>query len=209
MTTPDDARSPLAPPLAAPLTAPIDAATAPAPAAHGWWRRNALALGTIAVLLPVTTGIIGWHEWWGYFSGRAVIAIDPAANGTVTHADTVWGPVKSAIATKLDGLDIPPDTQLVIVEVPVDPQGDAGAKCMEPQLVEQSTGRRWPQTRAEIGLGSSFEEPTNCSADLIDPYSIFVPFVVPADASGPYWVEIETFTNPEFVRFTVDPKPAP
>ncbi|MFC9984174.1 hypothetical protein ACFU0W_13740 [Microbacterium keratanolyticum] len=205
MTLPEDAQNPLAPPLAPPLVAPESADAAPAaPPRETWWRRNRLALGAVAVLFPLAVGVIGSYEWWGYFSGRPVIAIDPDEKGVVTHADAVWGPVKSKAFATDEGFDVPPGSSLILVQIPVDVQGEK-TNCEPPELVEQRTGRRWTQVRDEIGLPPDSKEPTDCLADQSKPFDIFVPFVVPDDAEGPYWVEIDTLTSPEFIRFTIDP----
>jgi len=170
----------------------------------GWWRRNTIALGAAAVLLPATVLVVGGNEWLGYFSGRPVLAIDANAEGVVEHAGATWGPVKSAIAENTEGLTVPPGAQVIIAQIRVDPKSKP-VTCLAPLLVEQSTGRQWSQMRLELGLPWDSAEPTECVGTSTDSYDIFVPFIVPADAEGPYWVEIDTFTNPEFVRFTIDP----
>src|SRR5690606_12493519 len=100
-------------------------------------------------------------------------------------------------------------TRVVAVAIPVVPHGDA-VHCTAPTLVEQSTGREWREMRSELGLPYDPAEPTSCvlpeEGEPALPYELVVPFIVPDDAEGPFWVDIEPFEAiPEFVRFSVDP----
>ncbi|UWF77305.1 MULTISPECIES: hypothetical protein [Microbacterium] len=42
--------------------------------------------------------------------------------------------------------------------------------------------------------------------ETAEPYQLVLPYVVPEDAEGPFWVDVEPlFAESRFVRFTVDP----
>ena len=173
----------------------------------GWWRRNALALGALAVLTPVTFGAIAWEGWWGHYSYENAFPIDVAEDETLELLDTTWGPIRSSEIEDLSGFSVPSDARLVAAALPVDPHGDPPG-CLSPTLVQQSTGIRWAEARSELGLLSTSEEPTSCVTgdDETYPYELIVPFVIPGDAEGPFWVEVASADAvPSIIRFWVDP----
>lgn len=171
----------------------------------GWWRRNALALGAVAVLLPATALTIGLQEWNDYFSGQPSAPIHVAAGDSVEFAGATWGPVRSSFANDTTGLDMPADAELFIAAVPVDPGADA-AGCLPPTLVEAGTSRQWNESTSRLGLPYRADEPTSCVPDAEEPYTIYVPFVIPSDAAGPFWVDVSSAeTLPEFLRFELEP----
>ena len=105
------------------------------------------------------------------------------------------------------GLLVPEGAQVVAVKIPVAPDAtaDEPIKCDRPVLIEQSTGRQWTEMRTELGLPWSAEEPLACDSTIEGDFAIFVPFIVPEDATGPFWVDIDVRENPRFVRFSIEP----
>lgn len=179
---------------------------------HGWWRRNALALGVTAVLLPATVLGAGWWEWKYAYpdSGQPIWAVEPGSSGTAELKGATWGPVRAKTVTDVAGMDVPPDARLILVVVPVTPTGTTAPGCWHPKLVEQRTGRVWLSARYELGVPGNPEEPESCVAaadgERAEPYSLVLPYVVPDDAEGPFWVEVEPlFSGSRYVRFPVDP----
>lgn len=174
----------------------------------GWWRRNAVALGAIAVLTPVTFGAIAWEGWQGYFLYQNSIPVDVAEDDSIDLADTTWGPIRASEITDTTGFTVPSDARVIAAAIPVDPHGELPG-CFAPTLVQQSTGIRWPESRFQLGLLSSSEEPTSCvTGDDVPtgPYELIVPFIVPDDAEGPFWVEVApTPAVPSVIRFAIDP----
>lgn len=63
------------------MTAP-DTQTPPAP--H-WWRRNALGLGALVVLIPLTVGVIAANEWSQYDAGHPTQPIIVQAGDAVRY----------------------------------------------------------------------------------------------------------------------------
>jgi hypothetical protein len=184
-----------------------DAEAAAVPAKPlSWWRRNTLALVALVLLLPATAIAVGWQEWYQFFGfgARAVTPVVVAEDETTDLAGATWGPVRGGEIEDLSGLDVPEDTRLIAVGVPVD-TGE-GVACETPTLVEQSTGREWSPVRAEIGLESSAEEPELCLGSQTGSYELIVPFVVPEDVEGPFWVDVRPYdAGGSFVRFEFEP----
>lgn len=169
---------------------------------RGWWRRNALALTAVLVLLPATAATIGLQEWNDYFSGRPSVPVMVESGEQIDFADAAWGPVRAGFARDPSSFRVPADAQLVIIEVPVEP-GDQEVGCPAPVLVEAGTGRQWRDSSLRIGLSTYRpDEPVSCQSNATEPYTIYVPYVVPADASGPFWVELSPVSAvPRFLRF--------
>ncbi|MGM7671697.1 hypothetical protein [Microbacterium sp. A93] len=174
----------------------------------GWWRRNAVALGALVVLTPVTFGAITWDGWQDHNLFTNTIPIDVADGDSMELIDTTWGPVRASEITDTSGFDMPTDARIIAAAITVDPHGDAPS-CSAPTLVQQSTGIRFPESRFQLGLLSSSEEPTSCVTDgenRVASYEMIVPFIVPADAEGPFWVEIASVDAiPSVIRFSIDP----
>ncbi|AZS48595.1 hypothetical protein CVS53_03317 [Microbacterium oxydans] len=196
---------PLPPIPPAPREDPETATTPGKP--PSWWRRNTLALVALALLLPATAFAVGWQEWYQYF-GFGVRAVTPVVvpeDETTDLVGAVWGPVRGGDIEDVSGLDMPEHARLIAVAIPVDP-GAEGMACETPTLVEQSTGREWSPVRAEIGLDWSADEPETCLSDQASPYELIVPFVVPDDVEGPFWVDVRPYdAAASFVRFDFAP----
>lgn len=173
----------------------------------GWWRRNTAALIALGVLVPVSAVAIGWEGWQDYHLHRNTIPIDVEAGESVDLLETTWGPIRASEIADVTGLDAPSGAKVIAAAIPVDPHGDRPG-CTAPTLVQQSTGIRWAQARGELGVGYSADEPTTCVTleDAEQPYQLIVPFVVPSDAEGPFWIEVAPLdAEPSVIRFEVDP----
>lgn len=173
----------------------------------GWWRRNALALGALVVLAPVTVGSIVWHGWQDHNLFRNTIPIDVADGDSLDLAGADWGPIRASEISDTSGFDMPADVKILAAAIPVDPHGTPPS-CFAPTLVQQSTGIRFPESRAELGLPSSSDEPTSCvtGEEGSAGYEMIVPFIVPSDAEGPFWVEVASVDIvPSVIRFSIDP----
>ena len=189
------------PPLPAEPAEPVVPARRPS-----WWRSNLVALVALALLLPATAAAVGWQEWYQYFGfgARAVTPVSVADGDSAELADADWGPVRGGEIDDLSGLDVPEGTRLIAVAVPVDPSAE-GVGCETPKLVEQSTGREWQSVRLEIGLPWSSDEPETCVSDTTAPYEMILPFVVPEDVEGPFWVDVRPYdSGGAFLRFAFE-----
>lgn len=179
----------------------------PAPARPSWWRRNLVALLALVVLAPATALGIGWHEWhqfYGYDS-RPFLPTVVEKGGSAELGGATWGPVRTAVVDDTAGFDVPEGTTLIAVGVPVD-AGAEGVTCSMPRLVQQETGREWESVRWEIGLLPDSEEPEYCTVDDTGAYELLVPFLVPDDVEGPFWVDVWPHSaGGSFLRFPVAP----
>jgi len=172
-----------------------------------WWRRNRLALIVLVAVAPLTAAGILWHEWHQFYGydARPFIPVAVAEGDTAELAGATWGPVRSAEVDDTGGFDVPAGAKLLAVAVPVEP-GDDGIGCRAPRLVEQATGREWESASLEIGLLPTADEPEYCSTLDTAPYELIVPFVVPDDVEGPFWVDVwPQSAGGSFLRFPVDP----
>jgi hypothetical protein len=177
------------------------------PKPPSWWRRNRLALVILAVLVPVTAAGVTWNEWHWYFGYGAlpIIPVDVEEDDTAELAGATWGPVRGGELKDFSGLDVPDGSTVIAAAIPVDPDAE-GVGCDVPVLVEQATGREWRPARSEIGLSWSADEPGNCVPDTAAPYEMIVPFVVPDDIEGPFWVEVSPYGGGgSFLRFPLEP----
>lgn len=193
------------PPVPVPVS--VSSGTAGPSKAPSWWRRNLVALIAMVVLVPATAAAIGWQEWYQYFGfgARAFSAVEVAEGDTAELGGAIWGPVRGGVVEELTGLDVPAGTRLIGVAVPVR-ASTAGIGCQMPTLVEQSTGREWHSVRLEIGLPWSADEPETCISEEAGSYDLILPYVVPEDATGPFWVDVEPYgVGGEFLRFSFEP----
>ncbi|WP_435747628.1 hypothetical protein [Microbacterium sp. PMB16] len=193
------------------MTIPIPPAPptpAPEPARPtSWWRRNRLALIALAVVVPVTAGGVGWHEWHQYFGfgGRPFQPVLVEDGDSIEFAGAEWGPLRGGELDDLSGFDLPDGTTVVAVGIPVDPDAK-GVSCTTPVLVDQETGREWRAARSEIGLLYNSEEPETCDSSTRGEYELIVPFVVPDDVEGPFWVDVwPQKAGGSFLRFSLEP----
>jgi hypothetical protein len=168
----------------------------------GWWRANAVALGALVVLVPVTTLAVGWNEWWGYYSGRPSVPLTVEPGESVTYAGATVGP---ATAGFTDRPLAPEDARVVSVRVQVDPDG-LGYSCSSPVLREVGGAQRqWNAASAyELDPERDFDLREFCDPETAAPYALDVDYLVPLDASGPFTVELSA-ENPEFARLVVEP----
>lgn len=172
----------------------------------GWWRRNALALAAAAVLLPATAIVIGGSQWWAHYGEEPVFAHSVAAGAEERFAGAVWGPAKATTRPAGGEEDLPADARVVEVRVPVAP-GERAVACIPPVLRElQGAQRQWDVAWAMAGTAYHPDEFTSCAAERVDPYTVVVPFLVPADAVGPFGVEFTPRDElPRFLRLDVVP----
>lgn len=187
---------------------PVAPSTPDTPAkAPSWWRRNRAALIALAVLAPATALAIswqGWNEFYGY-GARPVTPILVAADGEAELVGATWGPVRSAEIADLSGFDVPDGAKVIAVAIPVD-SGAEGVTCESPVLVQKESGREWESARWEIGLLSDSDEPEYCTKNETGVYELIVPFVLPEDVDGPFWVDLwPQRAGGSFLRFPVDP----
>lgn len=176
-----------------------------------WWKRNALALGVLVLLLPASVVVIAGNEWADYYLYRSTVPVDAQEDGTVDLGSATWGPVRAVEITDTSAYTVPDGVKLIAVAVPVTPSGIITPSCMSPQLVEQSTGRQWNEMRSQLGIPYSVDEQSACRVategdPALEPYELILAFGVPDDAEGPFWVEVSPARSvPRLARFSIDP----
>ncbi|WP_203582385.1 hypothetical protein [Microbacterium hibisci] len=168
----------------------------------GWWRANALALGAIALLVPALILTISWNEGP---AGDATLGTRPLtldAGESMSYAGATVGPASAAFT---DLPLAPQDTRVVSITLRIEP-GSRAFGCTTPVLRETTgTQRQWNATD-DLGREWDPDVQTFCDPDDTAPYELELDYLVPADASGPFAVELASATAlPEFVRAIVEP----
>lgn len=167
---------------------------------RAWWRRNAVALGVIVVLAPVTAAAISFNAWQDI---NAVHRITVAEGDQIEYADAEVGPLRA----RFDDLeDIPRGTRVVAVEIDIRP-GDGAFSCSRPMLLE-TTGlhREWRDSTTSIDRPYDPDRVTYCDSELTDPYTVEFDFLVPEDAVGPFQLELEDPDGaPDVLRLALAP----
>lgn len=170
---------------------------------HGWWRRNALPLVAIAVLVPVTVGAIAVNEWSAYDLGHATKPISVEPGDSARYDGAQIGP---ASAEFTDAPGAPAGTRVVSANVLVTP-GDEPISCVSPLLREAGgAGRQWGEASFELEREYDPALKTSCDSELPIRYSLTLEYLVPEDATGPFVIEVSTADAlPRFVRLVVEP----
>ncbi len=142
-----------------------------------WLRRNRIALIALAVLLPVTAGVMSWSAWSGYRSNQPTERV-PIAGGAVNYAGAIIGPAEP---TELDAAahGLPAGTRLIRIVLPVSPAAGERATCQTPELWDRGGERRWAERSDAIGA-EPLDRVTACTSEE-SPYELVLDYVVPDD----------------------------
>lgn len=164
-----------------------------------WWRRNAVALGALVVLVPLSLWAFDTIE-----VGAVRTADRAVAAGEQTRvADWTLGP---ATIESLDRTQVgaPAGTDPVVVTIRVD-AGDEDVGCSAPTVTEQATGRQW-RTVYTLDWTAGDDQQTFCNSEVVAPYDLVYTVMLSHDATGPLVVELPTVFGRDGVdlRFTVD-----
>jgi hypothetical protein len=165
-----------------------------------WWRRNAVALGAVIVLAPVTAAAISLNAWQGI---NAVHHIAVAEGDQVEYGGAEVGPLRA----RFDDLDgIPRETRVVAVEIDIDPGGD-GFSCGSPTLIETTAlHREWLASTTSIDRPYDPDRVTYCDPKVTTVYTVEFDFLVPEDAVGPFQLELEDPDGaPDVLRLELAP----
>lgn len=175
--------------------------TTPAAPRRGWWRRNAVALVAIAVLLPLGAFALDAIKF-GYVRNEPVPLGEGAAyeRGDWTIGPAVIRPLE------VDAAGTPSGTRAVVVSIRVDPGHDP-ITC-NVNVVDPADGRTW----RPANFADWTEEDGQwgfCSADPVSPYQLVRPFLLPADLDGPLRVVVGVggAGQPVDLEFAVDAAP--
>lgn len=165
-----------------------------------WARCNRWFLIALVVLLPLTVGLIGFREWSASFGSSPVIPRAVAAGETVGGA--TWGEATLEEMPMTEG-EAPEGARAALLRIQVDPSGDP-IECGSPVLHETAgLQRSWDLTRSAGELPDGLEEELRCPEGSTAAFELVVPFILPADAEGPFSIDVEVpELSPQFLRFT-------
>ena len=168
-----------------------------------WWRRNAVAVGVLVILVPALAATVAWHEWSEANSGAPAPPAVLEQGQHTSYGEAVLGP---AVAEFVDDPLAPRDARVLRVQIDIDPRASELA-CAEPILRElQGANREWDADTSALTTDWDPLRPASCSSDVTEPYTLDVRYVVPQDAAGPFGVDmIAAELWPENVRFIVEP----
>jgi hypothetical protein len=150
-----------------------------------WWRRNALALLTLLVLVPVGVVAIDALEFGVVRNAERTVA----AGATTEIADWSFGP---AAVEPLDAaaIPVPRGTSPVMVTVRVD-RGHRTLSCLPLTVIEASSGRSWTSvTTLDVELPTDSQ--TACTSRTGIPYDLVAVILLPDDVTGDLVVELST-----------------
>ena len=169
----------------------------------GWWRRNAISLAAVALLLPLTVGVIAVNEWSAYDLGNTTQPISVPAGESAAYAGATVGPARAAFA---DDPAAPSGTHVVRATVLLAP-GREPISCVSPLLRESGgAGRQWSEASLELERDYDPMLKSSCDSELPIRYSLTLDYLVPDDATGPFLIELYTSDElPRFVSLLVEP----
>ncbi|GAB3274049.1 hypothetical protein [Microbacterium lacusdiani] len=166
-----------------------------------WWRRNGLALGALAALIPAAVIVIGGQEWITYYGYRPISPIEVPEGESVEFAGATFGDARLTDATAELTDQIPADAKVVVVEIAVRP-GAEPPMC-DLTLREASGARHWERASSPSGP-LDWDGTDYCPSDSTAPYLIEAPFLLPEDAEGPFVAELVVADElPRFLRLEV------
>ncbi|MBB4141135.1 hypothetical protein BKA10_002929 [Microbacterium invictum] len=170
---------------------------------RGWWRRNAAALAALVVLVPVTVLVVGGNEWREYYGFRASMPVEVASGERTTYAGAEFGGADIAPLTA-EGLEVPEGARAFLVTVEVAPTTTTPPSCLPLSLHEQGGAQREWSVDASLRWYDR-DRPSGCDSLATGPYTIATPFLVPDDATGPFFVDLFVVGEaPRFLRVHLD-----
>lgn len=171
---------------------------------RGWWRRNALALGVLVVLVPGTAATIAFTSWgeWGAAHPTRPVAV--SLGETISFSGSTIGEAQAVFDDDVDGT--PNGARVVAVTLEIDPEGREFS-CSTPTLREVGgSQRQWAEASFDLDRAYDPERVGYCDSELVTAYTLSLDYLVPADASGPFVLEFSTGPAlPEYLRIAVEP----
>lgn len=166
----------------------------------GWWRRNAVALVALAVLVPASWLALDTIEFGTTRNPQQ--AVDAGTSTTVDGAR--FGPARLHPLDD-DGLDVPAGAQPVLVTVPVAHPVET-TSCQGATTTEVATGRTWRAASLVLGWTPGAGQQETCRSETGAAVDFAAPFLLNVDASGPFVVTMSVMRDGTVVdlRFDVD-----
>lgn len=180
------------------MTAP-DTAT---PTAPHWWRRNALALAALVVLIPLTVGVIAANEWSQYDAGHATQPIIVQAGDAARYDGAGIGPARAEFT---DNPAAPAGSRVLRTTTLITPL-DGPIACATPVLRELTGAKRqWDEASGLLDLDYDPEAHSTCDSERPIRYSLTLHYLLPDDAVGPFALDLAGDPLPQFVRLVIEP----
>lgn len=171
---------------------------------RAWWRRNAVALAVLVVLVPAGLFALDAIEFGAVRNAEREIA----AGASTSVADWDFGPVR---IDPVDAVEVgaPSGTEPVLVTIRVD-RGHRFLGCTAPAIVEPATGRSWMSVTT-LDWVPPVGAQTTCTSRTGIPYDLVALMLLP-DSEGrsvgdDLVVELSTASNAAGgldLRFAVD-----
>lgn len=158
-----------------------------------WWRRNAVALVALAVLVPA--GVWAFDQIEGGLVRDA--QRDVPAGTSAVMGDWTFG-VPSFDPADPSELGAPAGSTALVVRVPVTPGRDEVA-CMPPTVVDAATGRTWAPWSAADWTPEG-QDQSSCVVDSAAPFHLTTLVLLPADAPGDLLVVVPAWRTSDEVR---------
>jgi hypothetical protein len=158
-----------------------------------WSGRRASLLALLVAVLAV----VSVHVW---FDVVPTIESDDAIVVTADEAVDVAGQRFALRSMRADEFGAPDGAHSVSIRL----HSTGGAEaigCRSLLLTAQDDGRVWTPATSELDIPSDAGE-SRCQAES-PPYDLLAVFVVPDDASGPFWFDV-TDEDGRVVRFPVE-----
>jgi len=149
-----------------------------------WIRSNWIALAALVALIPATIGLTFSAQWLGYFATWPSEPTVVPVNQSATYDTADWSVLDatrvSADSQEGSDLGLPEGTDLVSVQVRVDPRGPSPYCTLElDELRDDTILRTWNAT-----LEFTTAERSGCESDYAVTYSFETQFLVPSDAGA-------------------------
>ncbi len=170
------------------------------PRTKNWIRSNRTALIALAVLFPLTFGVMGYREWHDSYGEWPTSPVKVQAGDN--EGGVFWGEVQYGPAGQYARATVPSGAQTVLLHLSGRPV-DEPVAC-EVLVLRETGGQRrsWEPAMFALDLPEQIEERTGCDAESGGEFQLVVPFVLPADATGPFALDVEVPSiTPKFLRF--------
>lgn len=170
------------------------------PVTRAWWRRNAVALAVLLVVVPAGLVALDTLEFGTVRNAERSVA----AGASTSIADWDFGPVT---IEPVDAAEVgaPSGTEPVVVTIRVD-RGHRFLGCQAPRIVEPATGRSWMSVTA-LDWAPPVGAQTTCTSRTGIPYDLVALVLLPNGVGDDLVVELSTGSTAAGgldLRFAVD-----
>lgn len=172
-----------------------------------WWQRNRAGFPVIIV------AVLGLGAFWYFLTWQPVqqgvydrperVAageVGVMSGSELSNIRTAWGSPQES-----EELGVPDDARLLAVALDIERTGDAHMSCSF-RLSEQGGRERvWMPAISRL-TWTFFDTPSDCDTSVKEQkYTALVPFLLPADAEGPFLLEVLGDTKPRYLQLAFTP----